>query len=72
MPKNQLEYFDYEHKDYGLIESVPVGVSEGVSTLGNYVKSLGLLFNKEGQTNRWLWYNRWFVFTLLGLGRFWG
>ena len=48
VPKNQLEYFDYEHKDYGLIESVPLGVSEGVSTLGNYVKSLGLLFNKEG------------------------
>ena len=25
--------FDYEHKDYGLIESVFIGVSEGVSTL---------------------------------------
>ena len=47
-PKNQLLYFDYKHKDYGLMESIPKGVSEGVTTLGNYVKSLGLLFNKEG------------------------
>ena len=30
------------------MESIPTGVSEGVATLGNYVKSLGLLFNKEG------------------------
>ena len=47
-PKNQFLYFDYKHKDYGLMESIPTGVSEGVTTLGNYVKSLGLLFNKEG------------------------
>ena len=47
-PKNQFLYFDYKHKDYGLVESIPTGVSEGVATLGNYVKSLGLLFNKEG------------------------
>ena len=47
-PKNQFLYFDYKHKDYGLMESIPTGVSEGVATLGNYVKSLGLLFNKEG------------------------
>jgi len=47
-PKTPLNYFDYQHKEYGFFEAIPSGISEGATTLGNYVKSLSLIFNKEG------------------------
>ncbi len=46
--KHPTEILDFTHKDYGFIESIPAGIVEGTSTLTNYVKSIGLIFSKEG------------------------
>ena len=49
-PRLVIEYelLDYEKKEYGFFEAIPAGISLGYSTLTSYVKSLGLLFSKEG------------------------
>ncbi len=36
------------HKNYGFFESIPAGFNDGNETLVKYVKSLGLIFTKEG------------------------
>jgi regulator of sigma E protease len=43
-------YFNipYATEKFGFFESFPAGVSLGVETLGKYVKSMGLIFTKEG------------------------
>ncbi len=38
----------YSTEKFGFLESFPAGVNLGVETLGNYVKSMGLIFTKEG------------------------
>lgn len=40
--------FNLKHKDYGFFEAIPAGIVTGTKTLGTYVKSLSLIFNKEG------------------------
>jgi regulator of sigma E protease len=40
--------FNLKHKDYGFFEAIPAGIVTGTKTLGTYVKSLSLVFNKEG------------------------
>ena len=47
-PKNKIYFYDLKHKDYGFLEAIPAGIVTGTKTLGNYVKSLSLIFNKEG------------------------
>ena len=47
-PKNKIYFYDLKHKDYGFFEAIPAGIVTGTKTLGNYVKSLSLIFNKEG------------------------
>lgn len=44
------DYFKIPHatEQFGFFESFPAGVSLGVETLGKYVKSMGLIFTKEG------------------------
>lgn len=44
------DYFKipYATEKFGFFESFPAGVSLGVETLGSYVKSMGLVFTKEG------------------------
>jgi regulator of sigma E protease len=46
--KHPTELLDFTHKDYGFIESIPAGIVEGTATLTNYVKSISLIFSKEG------------------------
>ena len=46
--KNPTEILKFEHKEYGFLESIPAGIVEGTNTLTNYVKSISLLFSKEG------------------------
>ncbi|MCO5260041.1 MAG: RIP metalloprotease RseP [Crocinitomicaceae bacterium] len=43
-------YFNipYATEKFGFFESFPAGVSLGVETLSSYVKSMGLIFTKEG------------------------
>ena len=38
---------EIETKSYSLIESIPVGIERGVTTLGSYVKQLKKIFNPE-------------------------
>ena len=38
---------EIETKSYSLIESIPVGIDRGVTTLGSYVKQLKKIFNPE-------------------------
>jgi len=45
-----LDYYNipYSTEKYGFFESFPAGIQLGVNTLGSYVKSMGLVFTKEG------------------------
>ena len=45
MPSDLLVY---KTEKFGFLESIPEGINLGVETLGKYVKSMGLLFSKEG------------------------
>lgn len=47
-PKSPVHFFDVKHIEYGFFESIPAGISQGFETLGGYVKSLKLVFSKEG------------------------
>ena len=38
----------YKFKKYSIPEAIPAGVTKGIETLSTYVKSLSLIFNKEG------------------------
>lgn len=49
-PKSEVELFNHKHVDYGIVESVPKGISRGFATLGDYVKQFKLVFTKEGAT----------------------
>lgn len=46
--KQPTEIFETYTVEYGFFESIPVGIKNGLETLGSYVKSLKLLFTKEG------------------------
>ncbi|GAB1415997.1 RIP metalloprotease RseP [Paludibacter sp.] len=43
-----FEYFETKKIEYGLIESIPAGISLGWETLTSYVKQFKLVFTKEG------------------------
>ncbi len=42
------EIYTTEHTDYGIFSAIPAGIQIGFETLGTYVKSMKLLFTKEG------------------------
>ncbi len=46
--KAPTEIYTVEIKEYGFFESIPAGISIGIETLVTYVKSLKLIFTKEG------------------------
>ncbi|MFO7869518.1 MAG: RIP metalloprotease RseP [Bacteroidales bacterium] len=46
--KSLEQIYDFEQREYGLLESIPAGVSMGFSNLWYYVKQLKLIFTKEG------------------------
>lgn len=45
---NPAAFYNYKEKTYSLIESVPRGIEMGTDRLVSYVKSMGLVFSKEG------------------------
>lgn len=76
-PDKQLKF---EHKEYGFFESIPAGFSEGNETLVRYVKSLGLVFTKEGASqvggfgaigsmfpSHWDWHQFWMFTAFLSI-----
>jgi len=46
--KSPDNFLTYRTEKYGFFASIPEGIGLGVETLGKYVKSMGLLFSKEG------------------------
>ena len=46
--KHYATYYDVEHLDYGLLESIPAGISFGWETMKDYVSDLRYLFSKKG------------------------
>ena len=66
--------------NYTFIEAIPAGIEKGVNTLTSYVKSLSLIFNKEGAkqiggfasigglfSTSWNWYVFWSMTALLSI-----
>lgn len=47
-PATPDRFLPFEKKQYGFFESFPAGFSYGTKILGTYVKSIGLIFTKEG------------------------
>ena len=84
-PNGEIGYssktnFQLQFKEYSLIESFPAGIIAGTETLGTYVKSLSLIFNKEGAKQiggfgtigklfptNWNWYVFWQMTALLSI-----
>ncbi len=79
-PKSKYAYFEMEHKEYGLLESIPAGVVYGWDMLKNYVKQFRLVFTKEGAQSLggfgaiggmfpsvWNWYLFWYMTAFLSL-----
>ncbi len=84
-PNGEIGYssktnFQLQSKEYTLIESIPAGIIAGTETLGTYVKSLSLIFNKEGAKQiggfgtigklfptNWNWYVFWQMTALLSI-----
>ncbi len=78
--RSPFEFIATERITYGFFESIPAGVNEGVSSLVSYVRSLKLLFSKEGVNqvggfltigslfdNTWNWYRFWSMTALLSI-----
>ena len=77
---NNLERSIIEFKKYSILEAIPSGINKGTQTLTNYVKSLSLIFNKEGAkqiggfgsigsmfSNQWDWQRFWAMTALLSI-----
>jgi regulator of sigma E protease len=77
---NKLEKYVVEFKKYSIVEAIPSGIKKGTQTLTNYVKSLSLIFNKEGAkqiggfgsigsmfSNQWDWQRFWAMTALLSI-----
>jgi len=46
-PKGLEEYYEFEKKEYNLITAIPAGTVKAYVGVGNYLKSLKLLFSQE-------------------------
>lgn len=46
-PKSLGNYFEFEKKEYSLISAIPAGTVKAYKGVGNYLKSLKLLFSQE-------------------------
>ncbi|MBD5246292.1 MAG: RIP metalloprotease RseP [Barnesiella sp.] len=74
------EVYDVQTIEYGLFESVPKGVKDGVNQLTAYVSSLKYIFTKEGAQsvggfaaignmfpNKWSWLSFWEITAFLSV-----
>ena len=77
---NNLERSIIKFKKYSIVEAIPSGINKGTQTLTNYVKSLSLIFNKEGAkqiggfgsigsmfASEWDWQRFWAMTALLSI-----
>ena len=76
-PKNNFEAI---HIDYTFLQAIPAGIGHGVKELTSYVRSLKVLFTKDGAQNlggfgtlgslfpkQWDWYQFWWITALLAV-----
>jgi regulator of sigma E protease len=49
-PRSDKADFNWTVKEYSFFESIPAGFNKGINTLSKYVRSMSLLFTKEGAT----------------------
>lgn len=47
-PKNGLDYFDIQHRDYSFFEAIPAGFKEAWNTITDYSSQLKFIFSKSG------------------------
>lgn len=72
--------FETVHTDYTFLQAIPVGISYGWNQLVTYVKSLRILFTKDGAKglggfgtlgslfpNQWDWYQFWWITAFLAV-----
>lgn len=78
--KLPAEYFGTTTETYGLLQSIPKGITLGIQTLGDYIKQFKIVFTKEGSTQlgsfltigsifpkSWDWEHFWNITALLGI-----
>ena len=46
-PKSLDTYFTFQEKDYSIFSAIPAGIKKAFTGIGNYLKSLKLLFSTE-------------------------
>lgn len=46
-PKSLETYFTFQEKDYSIFSAIPAGIKKAFTGIGNYLKSLKLLFSTE-------------------------
>ena len=78
--KSVFAFYEPEHKEYGLLESIPAGIKYGWNLLSTYVHQFRLVFTKEGAESLggfgaignmfpklWDWYTFWHMTAFLSL-----
>ena len=78
--KSVTAFYEPDHKDYGLWESIPAGIRYGWNILAAYVHQFRLVFTKEGAESlggfgaignmfpkTWDWYSFWHMTAFLSL-----
>lgn len=73
-------FLDYRHVEFSFFEAIPAGFNKTINTITSYVKSLSLIFTKEGASQLggfgtiggmfapvWDWHSFWLLTGLLSL-----
>jgi regulator of sigma E protease len=81
-PVSVAKYIDFKHNDYGLLQSVPSGISKGFNQLKEYILQFRLIFSKKAKgyesvggfitmgsifPGYWDWYSFWYLTALLSI-----
>ncbi len=45
--RDNIDFFEFRHVQYGFLESIPAGINKGIKILGDYIKQFKLIFSPE-------------------------
>lgn len=78
--ESSKEDFKFTVKEYSFVESIPAGFNKGMNTLSKYVRSMSLLFTKEGASQmggfgaigslfpkEWQWQSFWEITAFISI-----
>ncbi|MCG8578065.1 MAG: RIP metalloprotease RseP [Flavobacteriales bacterium] len=78
--KDWRSYYDFRHKDYSFGESIPGGISLGMTTLSDYIAQLKFLFTSKGASSiggfgafgslfapTWDWHRFWMMTAFISI-----